>query len=355
MRARRRIALAAVALLAALTTGCSTPFDPAAWTLEPIPFTPTERKATDVAYAQAALAPDGSGGFWGASGTTRLHVGADAVVLAQFDVAVESAGSQPAMLAPLSATELLAADRSALTRGHSPLGVLDTRDMSWREVPSVLEDDGVASITGITARGRDAVVGLLRPAARGTTGPLALEVVRIGLDDGSRALLHTEAIAVASAEPGRFAAMTATEVLSDGTILLATPNGLSLLAADGAVLDRIPSDEPTPLLAAGPKDEVLWWGRPAGPAGSPAPSSAAFQVRGGSAEARTSIEKASECDDGRRLHVVSTAGGTLHETAQLPFLCGARAAIWTGSSWVVSIVGEGNGVLVRVTPPQKTS
>ncbi|MDR2321179.1 MAG: hypothetical protein LBE60_05980 [Microbacterium sp.] len=353
MRARRRIALAAVALLAALTTGCSAPFDPAAWTLEPIPYTPRGMKATDVSYAQAALAPDGSGGFWGVSSTTWLHVGAEAETLAHVNVAVDSPGSQPALLAPLSATELLTADRNALTRGHSPLGVLETGDMSWREVPSVLDDDGIASITGIAADGRDVLVGLLRPAARGTTGPLALEVVRIGLDDGSRALLHTETISVASAEQGRFAATTATGVLSDGTVLLTTPNGLSLLAADGSVLDRIPSDEPVPLLAIGPDDQILWWGHPAGSAGTPSHPPAAFQVRGGSAEARTSIETASKCADGRRLQFMSAAGGLLRETARLPFLCGARAAIWTGSSWVVSIGGEGDGVLVRVTPPKK--
>lgn len=352
MRARRRTALVAVALLAGLATGCSAPFDPAAWTLEPIPFTPAGSiKPTDLAYAQAALAPDGSGGFWGVSGTTGLHVGADDDTLAHFTVDVGAPGAQPAMLAPLSSTGLLTADRNALTRFRSPLGVLDTGDMSWHEVAPVIDDDGIASITGIAADGRDVLVGLLRPAARGTTGPLGLEMVRIGLDDGSRVVLHTEAMAVASAAYGQFAATTAIEVLSDGSILLATPNGLSLLTADGSMLDRIRSDEPAPILAVGPREETLWWGHPAGT--PPTHSPATFQVRGGSAEARASIEHASTCTDGRELHVVSAAGGTLTETAQLPFLCGARAAIWTGSSWIVSIGGEGDGVLVRVTPPRR--
>ena len=352
MRARWRIVLVAVVLLAGLTTGCSAPFDPAAWTLEPIPFTPGDSKPTDVAYAQAALAPDGSGGFWGASSINRLHVDAGGETLAHFNVDVGAPGAQPSMLAALSTTELLTADREPFTRSGSRLGVLDTGDMSWREVTAVVADDGIASVTGIAARGREAFVTLLRLEAPGTAEPFTLETVRIGVDDGSRTLLHTEPISRSALEQGRFAATTAVGVFPDGSILLGAASGLSLLAADGSVLDQIPSDESIPGIAVGSAGEALWWGRPGDSSGVPAPTPAAFQVRGGSAEAHASIEHASTCSDGRRLHLVSTTGGTLHETERLPFLCGARAAIWTGSSWVVSIGGEGDGVLVRATPPQ---
>lgn len=351
MRARRRIAVVAVALLAALATGCSAPADPTAWTLEPIPFT-TALGSTDVAYAQAALAPDGSGGFWGVSSTTWLHVGADAETRAHFNADVGAPGAPPAMIAALSSTVLLTADREPLSRHASRLGVLDVGDMSWHDVASVITDDGMASITGIAARDRHAVVALLRPMAPGTEGPFTLEVVRIGLDDGSRTELRRESIARTAAEQGRFAATTAIEILADGSVLLGTPNGLSLLAADGTELDGIPSSEPVPAIAVAPSGDALWWGQPADSSGAPSAATARFQVRGGSAEARASIDAASTCPDGRRLQVVSTTGGALRSAARLPFLCGARAATWTGSAWVVSIGGEGDGVLVRVTPPR---
>ena len=76
-------------------------------------------------------------------------------------------------------------------------------------------------------------------------------IALVGLDDGSRTLLHTEPISREALEEGRFAATTAIEALSDGSILLGTPNGLSLLAADGTELDRIPSSDPIPGISRG--------------------------------------------------------------------------------------------------------
>lgn len=101
---------------------------------------------------------------------------------------------------------------------------------------------------------------------------------------------------------------------------------------------------------------MLWWSEPVE---TPVPTTTAsaapirFEVRGGSAEARASIERHSQCADGRALRRISTGGGTLQTTARLPFLCGGRAAVWTGSAWIVAIGGEGDGVLVRVTPPHE--
>lgn len=358
MGARRRIALVAVVLLAGLATGCSAPPDPTAWTLEPIPFTPGGgSQPTDLAYAQATLAADGSGGFWGVSSTTWLHVSADAETLAHFNIEVGTPGAQPAMLAPLSTTELLTADRDPSTGFGARLGVLDARGMTWSGVAATADGDGFASIAGIAAHDRDALVALMRVAAPHTTGPaaLTLNLVRIGLDDGSRALLHTEPIAVAPSDTKLFGATTAIDALPDGTILFATPNGLSLLAADGTELDRIPSAGQTPIVSVGAAGAALWWGYRTDLPEPSSPATARFRVHGGSAQARDSIERASTCTDGRRLRLVSTTGGALRESDRLPFLCGARAATWTGSSWVVAIGGEGDGVLVRVTPPRRAS
>jgi len=349
MRIRRRVAVAAIALLAALTAGCAAPPDPAAWLLEPVPFTPGG-DAVDVGYGHDQLVPDGAGGFWGASSTTRLHVDATGATLAHFNVDISEIGARMPLLAPLTATELLVADRFDVR-----LGIRDNTSGATREVETLFADGRFASIAAIAARDRSAYVALLGSSALDAPVMFTLEIVRLGLDDGSRAVLHTEPVTAIPAIGDGSGPRVRLDVQEDGSILLATPAGLSLLAPDGTELSRIDSREAMSALALGAPDEVLWWSQPAEAPVSTTSASAApvrFEVRGGSAEARASIERHSRCDDGRALRRVSTGGGALQTTARLPFLCDGRAAVWTGSAWIVAIGGEGDGVLVRVTPPR---
>lgn len=350
MKTRRLIAVAVIALLSALTAGCTAPPDPTAWLLEPVPFTPDHDAPVDVAYGQDQLVPDHEGGFWAASSTTWLHVDAAGKTLAHFTIDLSEIGSQRPLLAPLSATELLVADRFG-TR----LGVRDNASGATREVGSLFADGRIASITAIAARDRSAFVALLRPGRPDAPVTLTLEIARLGLDDGSLTVLHTEPITAIPANDGDSGPRARLDVQQDGSIVLATPTALSLLASDGTELSRIDADEEMPAVALSARDEVLWWSRPIEALASSSSASAApvrFEVRGGSAEARASIERHSTCDDGRALRRVSTGGGTLQTTAPLPFLCDGRAAVWTGSGWIVAIGGEGDGVLVRVTPPR---
>lgn len=350
MEIRRRIAVAAVALLAVLTAGCTAPPDPSAWLLEPVPFTPGHDAPVDVAYAQDQLVPDGAGGFWSASSTTWLHVDATGTTLAHFNIDVSEIGARMPLLAPLSTTELLVADRFGVR-----LGVRDNASGTTRELRSLFVDGKYASIAAIAARDRTAFVALLRPGSPDAPVTLTLEIVRLGVDDGSRAVLHTEPITLLPANSSDSGPRVRLDVQGDGSIVLTTPTGLSLLAPDSAVLSHIESGQPAPALAVGAGNEVLWWGGSDASPASAAGASAApvrFEVRGGSAEARASIERHSICDDGRTLRLVSTGGGALQATAPLPFLCDGRAAVWTGSAWIVSIGGEGDGVLVRATPPR---
>ena len=75
-------------------------------------------------------------------------------------------------------------------------------------------------------------------------------------------------------------------------------------------------------------------------------------IVGGSAEARTAIEQRTTCGTDLIRRDALTLGDEDGEQP-LGFLCGANAAVWTGTSWVVAIGGEGDGVLVRLTPPEK--
>ncbi|MFD6700247.1 MULTISPECIES: hypothetical protein [unclassified Microbacterium] len=350
MRARRGIAVAAVALLAVLTAGCTAPPDPKAWLLEPVPFAPGGEAPVDVAYAQDQLVPDGAGGFWGASGTTWRHVDAAGTTLAHFNIDISELGARMPLLAPLSTTELLVADRFG-----ARLGIRDNAAGTTRALGSLFPDGRYAPIAAIDSRGRVAYVALLRPATPDAPRTLTLEIVRLDVDDGTRAVLHTEPITILPPNSSDSGPQVRLDVQEDGSILLLTPTGLALLAPDGSVRSRIASDQPMSALALGAGSEVLWWGGSVtGPPSATRASAAPVrvEVRGGSAEARASIERHSTCDDGRTLRLVSTGGGTLQTTARLPFLCDGRAGVWTGSAWIVSIGGEGDGVLVRVTPPR---
>lgn len=359
---RRMLRGAAVVAAIMLVSGC-TP-QPAAgpddWTLAPIPFqssfTGSGRDAApagqpiDLAYGMHVLSADGAGGFWTASSGSWLHVGADGTTLARFTTEAGDPLTRIGAMVPLSATELvvLQGDRVHVM---PMLSVLDTTTMTMRDLPGDIVGDegdfdyGDFEFGDVAVHDGDAIVVRYQP--RPPDDYLDYEVLRVDLDTGERTLLHSGPVALDDAPGARPGVPPiGIDVDAAGHVYLATPSARIVLAADGTELSREPQVADRPLIAVAPEGTALWWG------GAQEQTDAQGVIVGGSAEARASIERRLRCGEsasGDALRLSDTAG--LHP---LPFLCGANAAVWTGESWVVAIGGEGDGVLVRLTPPSGT-
>lgn len=176
---------------------------------------------------------------------------------------------------------------------------------------------------------------------------LDYEVLRIDLDSGARTLLHSGPVDLDDA-PGARPGVPPIGIDVDdaGRIYLATPTSRIVLAPDGTEVSRETQVANRPLVAVAPDGTALWWG------GEPVQTDAQGVIVGGSAEARTAIEGRMRCAEPSRGDALlfSDAAGQ----HPLPFLCGANAAAWTGGSWVAATGGEGDGVLVRLTPPARS-
>lgn|GEM_PF-908008 len=355
---RRMLRGAAVVAAIMLASGCAPKptAGPDDWTLEPIPFQTsftgfgTEAvpagQPIDLGYGMHVLSADGDGGFWTASSGSWLHVGADGKTLARFNTEPGDPLTQIGAMAPLSATELVVAQGD---RVHvmPMLSVLDTTTMTMRDLPGDIVGDegdfdyGDFEFGDVAVQEGDAIVVRYQP--RPPDEYLDYEVLRVDLDSGARTLLHSGPVDLDDA-PGARPGVPPIDIDVDdaGRVHLATPSARIVLAADGTELSRVPQVANDPLVAVAPDGTALWWG------GAPEQSDAHGVIVGGSSEARAAIER-TQChgrssDDA--LRVTDTTG-----QHPLPFLCGANAAVWTGESWVVAIGGEGDGVLVRLTPP----
>jgi hypothetical protein len=342
-----------------LVSGCAPKptAGPDDWTLEPIPFQSsfagvgTEAvpagQPIDLASGMHVLSADGDGGFWTASAGSWLHVGADGETLARFTTEPGDPLSQIGAMAPLSATELvvLQGDRVHVM---PMLSVLDTTTMTMRDLPGDIVGDegdfdyGDFEFGDVAVHDGDAVVVRYQP--RPPDDYLDYEVLRVDLDSGARTLLHSGPVELDDAPGARPGVPPiGIDVDAAGRISIATPSARIVLAADGAELSREPQVANTPLVAVAPDGTALWWG------GQQEQSEAHGVIVGGSPEARAAIERRTQChgrSSGDALRLSDATG-----QHPLPFLCGANAAVWTGEWWVVSIGGEGDGVLVRLTPP----
>lgn len=363
-RARLLCGAAAVAAVV-LTSGCTgqRAAGPDDWALEPISFQssfvgsgPEAAPAgppTDLSYGRHVLSADGAGGFWATSSGSWLHVGADGETLARFDTDPGAPVSRIGAMAPLSATELvvLQGDRAHVM---PMVSVLDTTTMTMRDLPGDVVGDqgdfdyGDFEFGDVAVHDGDAIVVRYQP--RPPDAYLDYEVLRVDLDSGTRTLLHSGPVALdeaPSARPG--IPPIGIDVDSAGRVYLATPSARIVLAADGTELSRDRQVAEHPLVAVAPDGTALWWG------GELEQSDVQGVIVGGSPDARTAVE--------RRLHCAETSNGDILRRDDalrlgdaagqhpLPFLCGANAAAWTGGSWVVATGGEGDGVLIRLTPP----
>lgn len=350
---------AAVLLLA----GCAPQVAAEDWKLEPIAFetrlhehpgVPLQPgsgigERVDHAFGMSRVIADGAGGFWAFSSGSWLHVGAGGETLARFNVDHDDPLADVAPMTALSGTEFIA------VRGDdSPLlTMLDTATMTTRDVPvaeSIGGDDpdgidfGDFAFADVAAHEGAALVVRYQPRP---PEYLDWEVIRIDLADGERSTLYSRSLTVSDAEaasPGL--PPIDIDVDEAGLIYLATPSARIVLNPDGSERSVDPQTADFPRVAVRPDGVALWWG------GESEPGSVHGVVVGGSAEARAAIERREACDDPYLLRsregLRMTAGDTGHP---LPFLCGANSAVWTGSSWVVATGGEGDGVLVRLTPP----
>jgi len=194
----------------------------------------------------------------------------------------------------------------------------------------------------------DAIVVRYQP--RPPEDYLDYEVLRVDLDSGARTLLHSGPVEIDEA-PGARPGVPPIGIDVDdaGRVYLATPTARIVLAADGTELSREPQVADRPLVAVAPDGTALWWG------GEPERSDAQGVIVGGSPEARAAVEPRMHCADSSSdgTHLRSDALRLSDSGGQhpLPFLCGANTAAWTGGSWVVAIGGEGDGVVIRLTPP----
>ncbi|MFK3677581.1 hypothetical protein ACI2IP_07610 [Microbacterium sp. NPDC090218] len=362
MRRHRRTGTALVVVVSAVIVlaGCTTPPPPPGpddWTLEPIaidtrvawrpgetPPTTTPPRAgdlADVSFSMTLLAADGDGGFWADSAGSFVHISGDGETLARFTGKADDRLSQIIAMASSGDDELVVA-----RAGTAPaIAVLDTTTMIMRDVPGTAAGGGDSPLfqyVDLATRGGEAIVAHVRPDK---LGYLTLEILRIDLEDGDRAVLHTEPLELTEA-PQAFPDVPPVrlDVDAEGAIHLAVPSARVVLNPDGTERTRTPQTANYPQVAVRPDGTALWWG------GDSERSRATSAIVGGSPEARLSIENRSSCtglsrNDALRLSI----GGA---ERPLPFLCGVNDAIWTGSAWVVAAGGEADGVLVRVTPPE---
>lgn len=350
---------AAVVAATLLVSGC-TPLPAAGpddWALEPISFQSSFSgsgpeaapvgQPIDLAYGMHVLSADGAGGFWAVSSVSWLHVGADGETLARFNTEPGDPLSQIGAMAPLSPTELvvLQGDRVHVM---PMISVLDTTTMTMRDLPGDAVGDegdfdyGDFEFGDVAVHDGDAIVVRYQP--RPPDDYLDYEVLRVDLDSGARTLLHSGPLELDDAPDARPGVPPiGIDVDDTGRVYLAAPSARIVLAADGSELSREPQAANRPRVAVAPDGTALWWG------GAPEQSDVQGVIVGGSSDARAAIEG--------RMHCAETSSGDalrLSDAAgqhPLPFLCGANAAAWTGEAWVVATGGEGDGVLVRLTPP----
>ena len=334
--------LLGLATSVAVIAGCTPQVRPNDWTLEPIPFQSAVGR-TDVAFGMQHLAADGSGGFWARSGETLLHVGADGATMAMSRGEDDDLLAGDGAMAALSATELV-----VIRNERAPvLSVIDTATMAVRDLPrepAVSNDDfGDFAFGDVAVHDGHAIVVRYQPRS---TGYLDFQLLQVDLDDGARTLLYSAPLSLDDA-PDTFPGVPPVDVDVDaeGRIYLATPSERIVLDAEGIELSADEQTADHPRVSVGPDGTALWWG------GEPEKSIIRGVTVGGSAEAQEAIAQRESCDTSEVLRTDALSLSDGEAQHPLPFLCGANAAVWTGEAWVVAIGGEGDGVLVRLTPP----
>lgn len=350
---RRRHALLGLIVAAGLLTGCTPDVGPDDWSLEPIAFEPegtgrpddtffADRRLADdrtgmvdVGRGLSVVAADDEGGFWATGSASWLHLGADGETLALFD-------TDPAD--PLSGIEAMAAvapeEFVVIRNDPAVLSVLDMTTLTLRDIPGAGFED--FAFADVAVHDGDAILVRTQPVP---SAYLDLEVLRVDLDDGSRTLLYRAPLALTDAPAARPGIPpVALDVDAAGRIHLATPSARIVLNRDGSQVSSDPQTANYPKVAVSPDGTALWWG------GTAEDSDIRGVIVGGSAAARVSVEQRASCEAVMRPDALRVSTGDAEHP--LPFLCGANAAAWTGTSWVAAIGGEDGGVLVRVVPPK---
>ncbi|WP_417509289.1 hypothetical protein [Microbacterium sp.] len=346
-------AAAAVALLALSSglSGCAPTVSAGDWKLEPVSWDTQSAGDVDVAFGMSTVAADGAGGFWSGSAGSWLHVGADGETLARFNIEVEHPLHGIGDVAALSPTELVVVRSRNEPDAVAGLSIVDMETLEYTDVPVMpLPEDqpdaagfdfGDFMFGALAAHDGDAYVIRYQPTPQAY---LDFEILRIDLGTGDRTLLHEEPLPLdASAQTAPGVPPIDLDIDAEGRIYVATPANHIVLAADGAELSRSPQAATRPVVAVRPDGLALWWG------GDAEPSTAESVIVGGSAEAREAIKARQSCDKLYRqdaLHLTYA-----DEQEPLSLLCSPNAAAWVGDAWVVAIGGEGDGVLVRLTPP----
>lgn len=345
--------LSVAVLTAALValTGCAPTATPADWKVEPVSWDTQTSGKVDVAFGMSAVAADGAGGFWSESAGSWLHVGADGETLVRFNIDVDHPLHEVRDIAALSPTEMIVVRARNSPNAAQGLSIIDTETLEFTDVPMEPLPEDTPDASGVdfgdfeygSLAVHDGAAYVIRYQPTPPEPALDAEILRIDLHTGERTLVHREALAFGEnpSDPGT--PQTDLDIDAEGRIYLATPSNRIVLASDGTELSRTPQTATHPVVAVRPDGLALWWG------GDQESAAAESVIVGGSGEARSVIEKRQSCDavyraDGLRLTFAD-------EELPAPRLCGPNAAAWVGDSWVVAIGGEGDGVLVRLTPP----
>lgn len=347
----------AVAGAALLLAGCTAQPSPGEWALEPITMRFPNGESTDFAFGMHELAADGRGGFWAMSGGTWMNVDTDGESRDFFNAEPDTLlGTVDHIAAYTPGTLVVAFGGAGIAHGASSagaasgirppaLGALDTTTRQIRIIPTpFMQDPHVlfARVLDLAVHDETAFLALQQVAATPGSDP-TLDIVEVPLDGAPATVLHSESFVPDIPQEVLDAPVVSITTGADGTIFVATLAEQFALDADGAELWRSAQTARRPIVAAAPDGSTLWWG------GGAQESSASVVLVGGSADARRTIEGHTDCTDSFRKDALTLR--TAEATHPLSFLCGANAATWVDDAWIVAIGGEGNGVLVRVTPP----
>ncbi len=135
-RLRRGVATVMLATMLAAAVGCAPEPPPDAWVLSPVQYDNRMDgdeglpRLIDTTYPMA-LASDTTGGFWGTSASSYLHVDAEGVAVRRFNL---EPGMPDGRIAAVSPTVLVVSTGTPEPTRPGAVMLFDTEAMSWAEI-----------------------------------------------------------------------------------------------------------------------------------------------------------------------------------------------------------------------------
>ena len=330
---RGRAGAIGFALLVAVSamTGCSPQPGADDWVLTPVRYDNRMEGETgrpdliDVTFPMGVTS-DTAGGFWGFSSGSWVHIDVDGETVRRFNL---DGGAPRGPVAAISPTVLVLSEEWAGTGIAGRLVVFDTEEMTWTELHRDTRPLG-----GIAVADEDVYF------VAHALGSEAMTVERLPLDGGEPP--------VAVTAPVPEIGPSALAVGGDGRIHLATQGARYTFDPEGTLQETAELSGAFPAVAANGRGDTAWSGQGASDRHLPA------FVDGGSEQARSIIESVcTQASHGREVSTVHQIDVVMRgERSPLPLLCAPTGYTWlTDDELLISVGGEGGGVLVRADPP----